>query len=79
MLELRVLGPPEIRVDGAVQRVRTRKALGLLVYLAVEPDLHVRETLATLFWPDSSPDVARASLRNSLTYLRESLGEAPGY
>lgn len=35
-----------------------------------------REILAALFWPDSTPDVARSSLRNSLTYLRQALGAA---
>ncbi|WP_165794188.1 ATP-binding protein [Deinococcus aerius] len=77
-LELRVLGPPEVRVDGEARPVRTRKALALLGYLALEPGPHARETLAALFWPDSAPEVARSSLRNSLTYLRQALGNASG-
>ncbi|WP_157465301.1 AAA family ATPase [Deinococcus apachensis] len=76
VLELRVLGPPEVRVDGEVRPVRARKALALLGYLALEPGPHARETLAALFWPDSAPEVARSSLRNSLTSLRQALGPA---
>ncbi|MFW5942868.1 MAG: ATP-binding protein [Chloroflexota bacterium] len=60
----------------------TRKALALLVYLAVEKEQKRREALAVLFWPESDRSRARANLRNTLNYLRNALpatadGETP--
>lgn len=51
------------------QRLRT----ALLVYLAIEQRVS-REHLVTLFWPESSGDNARHSLRQSLYYLNGELG-----
>jgi DNA-binding SARP family transcriptional activator/Flp pilus assembly protein TadD len=52
------------------------KRLALLAYLAVvEPgQFHHRDTLLALFWPESSDQRARGSLRNTLHYLRKVLG-----
>ena len=38
-------------------------SLALLIYLAVNGDVQRRDTLATLFWPDTDQSRARASLR----------------
>lgn len=73
-LEVRVLGPPEVRVAGTVARITSWKAVALLGYLAVEPGAHARQRLAALFWPDAMPEVAQSSLRNALTLLRHALG-----
>ncbi len=77
-LAVRLLGRPEVRVDGQPVRVTSRKALALLAYLVVEPGPHARGKLAGLLWPDSEPEVARAALRNAVTHLREVLGMVPG-
>jgi DNA-binding SARP family transcriptional activator len=50
------------------------KALALLAYLALEPRPHTREALADLLWGESPEAEARASLRQALKHLRESLG-----
>jgi DNA-binding SARP family transcriptional activator len=53
---------------------RTRKALALLAYLAVEGGLQRREQLADLLWPGADAEAGRASLRTALFYVREALG-----
>ncbi len=72
-LDLRLLGPPRIAASSATLDFPTRKTLALLVYLAVEGGIHSRETLAALLWPDSDGSRARANLRNTLNYLRNTL------
>jgi DNA-binding SARP family transcriptional activator len=43
------------------------KVRALLAYLAMEAEFpHRREALATLFWPDQSPKLARQSLRRAI-------------
>jgi DNA-binding SARP family transcriptional activator len=53
---------------------RTRKALALLAYLAVESGPQRREQLADLLWPGADAEAGRASLRTALFYVREALG-----
>jgi DNA-binding SARP family transcriptional activator len=72
-LTLRLLGTPEIYLDGRLLRFPTRKAQALMIFLAVEGGLHSRASLTTLFWPDSDPELARAAFRNTLVRLRRVL------
>jgi DNA-binding SARP family transcriptional activator len=51
------------------------KALALLTYLTLEPGPHSREALADLLWGESPEAEARASLRQALKQLRDSLGD----
>ena len=62
-LEVRLLGPVDVRFDGSPLRVDTRKALALLAYLVVTDRPASRVSLATLLWPDSDDDGARGALR----------------
>src|SRR5262252_7072430 len=56
-------------------RLTNRKARALVAYLALsETGREQRERLAGLLWPDTSEQNARASLRQVLLDLRESLG-----
>ncbi|MBW7882726.1 MAG: AAA family ATPase [Caldilineaceae bacterium] len=55
-------------------KIERRKALALLVYLAVAGEPHRRDTLATLFWPDYGQSRARAALRRTLSVLIKVLG-----
>lgn len=76
---LSILGASDLRApDGrAVQGGVTQpKRLVLLAYLALAPDPGYirRDTLLALFWPDLATDQARHALRQSLHYLRASLG-----
>ena len=73
LLNIGLLGPPDVKVDGVPVEVDTRKAIALLAYLAVERTAS-RDTLATLFWAESSSDRARATLRRTLSSLRGGVG-----
>jgi DNA-binding SARP family transcriptional activator len=75
-LHLAVLGPPEVLHNGIRLTFALRKALALLVYLAVEGGMHPRGKLAALLWPDSEPHAARTALRNALALLRSLLADA---
>jgi DNA-binding SARP family transcriptional activator len=72
-LRLAVLGPPRLELDGAAVEVDTRKAIALLVYLAVTGERHGREALAGLLWPDQDDAHARAALRRTLSALGKGL------
>lgn len=72
-LEVRLLGPPRIAVDGQPLEVDTRKAIALLAYIAATGPAS-RESLAALLWPDSDETRARAALRRTLSTLKGALG-----
>jgi DNA-binding SARP family transcriptional activator len=74
-LEISVLGSPSIEADGLPLRVDTRKAIALLVYLAVTERAQSRERLADLLWPDYDEARSRAALRRTLSTLRKALGD----
>jgi predicted ATPase len=57
-----------------VTQFRTHKAALLLARLALFPHrAHAREELAELLWPDAPADRGRASLTQTLVYLRQAL------
>lgn len=68
-VELRLMGPPVLLVDGQPVLVERRKAMALLAYLALEPGDHPRDLLATLLAPDDPTSSARAGLRRALVAL----------
>jgi DNA-binding SARP family transcriptional activator/tetratricopeptide (TPR) repeat protein len=72
-LEIRVMGPLEVRVDGRQLIVDTRKALAILALLAVEHRPFGRDELAALLWPESDDSSARGALRRTLSVLRAAL------
>lgn len=49
--------------------------MALLAFLALEPGLHPRDELATLFWSDAPTSSARASLRQALRAVRSAVGD----
>ncbi len=72
---LTLIGSPTVaRSDGdPVSPQPGAKALALLAYLTLEPRPHTREALADLLWGESPEVEARASLRQALKQLRDSL------
>ena len=70
-LSFALLGPPEIRHGDSVLKFSTRKALALLIYLAVEGGSHTRRRLSELFWPELDSKNGRAALRATLLQLRQ--------
>ena len=74
-LSIKLLGPPEVGLDGKALRFRLKKALALLSYLAAEGGRWSRRELAELLWPESEEQHARTDLRSTLARLRKSLGK----
>jgi len=74
-LALYLLGPPILKYNGTPLEIGRRKALALLIYLAVSGQSHSRDTLATLFWPQHGQSQARANLRRALADLNRVLGQ----
>ena len=72
-LKLFLFGSPRVELNEKSVEIRRRKALALLVYLAVTGQSHSRDTLATLFWPDHDQSRARAYLRRALASLNKTL------
>jgi DNA-binding SARP family transcriptional activator len=72
-LALYLLGPPRIECDGTALEVDTRKAIALLVYLAVTRQRHSRDALSALLWPEYDQAHARAALRRTLSTLSKAL------
>jgi DNA-binding SARP family transcriptional activator len=72
-LHFALLGPPQVYHGGQVLAFPSRKALALLLYLAVEEGKHARKMLSELFWPESDAAHARSALRTTLLELRDVL------
>src|SRR5229473_4838694 len=70
-LHLSLLGTPVVKHGEHTLTFSTRKALALLVYLAVEGGLHPRKTLSEAFWPELDAQHGRAALRATLLELRK--------
>jgi TolB-like protein/DNA-binding SARP family transcriptional activator len=77
-LELVLLGRFECLLSSGKQvTLAMRKAEVLLAFLALSPGLrHPRERLINLLWSDRGEQQARNSLRQCLSAIRKSLGEA---
>jgi class 3 adenylate cyclase/DNA-binding SARP family transcriptional activator/regulation of enolase protein 1 (concanavalin A-like superfamily) len=73
-LKLFLLGPPRVELEEQPVEIKPRKALGLLIYLAITGESHPRDSLATLFWPEADQRQARAALRRRLSELNQTLG-----
>src|SRR6185295_19323674 len=74
-LKLFALGHPRLERDGALIELNLRKAMALLVYLAVSGRPHSRDTLATLLWPESNGREGRARLRSVLHRLNQAISK----
>lgn len=74
-LEIHLLGSFQATLDGApLDGIRSDKTRALLAFLAVETGrAHNRGALSALLWGESSEQAARASLRSSLSNLRQCL------
>ncbi len=79
MIEIRLLGQFDLRLDGKSVEIPSRPAQSLLAYLALTTGItHRRERLAGLIWPDIPEADARRNLRRALWHIRKAAeGQAP--
>ncbi|WP_348648970.1 alpha/beta fold hydrolase [Mesorhizobium sp. NZP2077] len=75
MIQLRLLGFPEFRLNGRSVELALRKAAALVIYLAEAGGPVAREVAATLLWPEADAEAARARLRRTLYKIRIAFGE----
>jgi len=76
-LEIRLLGPLTVHLDGKALAIPAKKTRALLAYLARREGVDIaRTTLVGLLWGERDETQARASLRQSLSELRGALGAA---
>ncbi len=74
MLTLRLLGSPQINLNGTpLETLSSAKSQALLFYLALSGSPQSRLALAGLLWPDKSDAEARMNLRQALYQLRQVL------
>ena len=81
MLQVRLLGQFDVRLNDAPVDIPSRPAQSLLAYLMLNAGTaHRRERLAGLLWPDASEANARSNLRHAVWRLRRALeaGERTG-
>jgi DNA-binding SARP family transcriptional activator len=77
MLRVALIGELAAEGDGrAIAPPASRRAWGLLGFLALHPGLHARSSVAARFWPDVLDASARQSMRSALWALRRALGPA---
>ncbi|MBV7334899.1 hypothetical protein KFU94_43005 [Chloroflexi bacterium TSY] len=78
-LTLQLFGFPHLERDGEPIHIGRRKALAILIYIAVtasKGDVKVgRDRLAALFWPEYDQNRARTDLRWMLSLLNKALGK----
>ena len=75
-LSLFLLGPPRIEIEGVPVEINRKKAVALIVYLALTDKSHSRDTLSTLLWPEYDQSRARAALRRILSALNKAIGSS---
>ncbi|HSL29217.1 MAG TPA: BTAD domain-containing putative transcriptional regulator, partial [Anaerolineales bacterium] len=74
MLQIRLLGQFDIRLDGKRVAIPSRAGQSLLAYLAITAGTaHRREKLAGILWPDTSDETARKNLRHELWRIRKAI------
>src|SRR6266508_540804 len=76
MLQVRLLGQFDVRLDGKRVTIPSRAGQSLLAYLMLTAGTsHRREKLAGILWPDTTDENARKNLRQELWRIRKALSE----
>ena len=67
MLQVRLLGQFDVRMDGKRVTIPSRAGQSLLAYMMLTVGTaHRREKLAGMLWPDSLEETARENLRQAI-------------
>jgi len=74
MLQIRLLGQFDVRLDGKRVTIPSRAGQSLFAYLALTAGTaHRREKLAGTIWPDTTDENARKNLRQELWRIRKAI------
>ncbi|HET9223672.1 MAG TPA: BTAD domain-containing putative transcriptional regulator, partial [Roseiflexaceae bacterium] len=73
-LKIYAFGPPRLERGEQLIDLGLRKALALIVYLAITGQPHSRDALATLLWPEGDQREGRGRFRRILYRVVEALG-----
>src|ERR1700756_3978051 len=87
VMQVRLLGPVDVVVDGVPRPVRGLRRKALLAALALQAGQAVSTSqLIEIVWGQSAPPTAAATLQNHVSHLRRVLGgkaairaQPPGY
>ena len=75
MIDLRLLGPVEVLIDGAPPPSALLRPMNLALFLYLaRSGRRTREQLIGLMWPDKPQSAASRSLNVALSELRQYLG-----
>lgn len=73
LLELHVLGTPQVRLGGVPSTLKLPYSIAVLAYLALEPG-RTRSQITADLWGDHDADKASASFRQAVSEIRRVLG-----
>ncbi len=73
-IDFYLFGAPRVERDGRTVSFDTRKATALLAYLLLTGQVHARDSLAALLWPEYDQSHARGALRRTLSALTRTIG-----
>jgi DNA-binding SARP family transcriptional activator len=68
-MRLHLFGTPRIEIDDRPVRIKRRKSLALVAFLALAERAQSRATVATMLWPEMDEAAARNALRSALPLL----------
>src|SRR5690349_18648714 len=78
-MEVRVLGPLEVRVDGRAMAIRGARPRAVLAVLALQAGRPVSaERLAVALWGEDAPQGAVKTVQVHVSRLRKALGDSGG-
>ena len=79
-VRLKLLGEPELSIDGAAVETLPKKAYVIAARLILAGQEHraTRDEMASFLWPDAPDEQRRANLRTVVKRIRVALAEVDG-
>lgn len=72
-IEVQLIGPPSVRLDGKKVKFPYQKVEGLFYYICVNKEITRSQAMGVL-WADCSEDAARKNLRDAIYNIKKILG-----